>query len=301
MDAAVPLLGSNRSPQWSPDGRRLAFVTESERTEGKDGRVNVRDLRTGEQRELATNLQARFMGNWSPDGRSLLVGGDDGRDEPHFWKVDVDSEDATPLVPVPDAYEWWGGWTWADWSPDGGSLLYSVMNDGTGQSLLIRRDLGSGAEEELYRDSVSLRRPFDLSPDGHQLAFVFMDSLYADMPGGIAVLDLDTGTTRRLVTFGDSLAEWEVSLQWTPDGEQVLYSEIVRSGEEQNEWHSNVSRVPARGGDPELLWSFAEGKFAGAFDLSPDGRQIALTTFTQENEIRVMENLVEALKKTEGR
>jgi Tol biopolymer transport system component len=301
LDAAVPLLGSNRWPRWSPDGRHLAFVTESQVTEGKYGSINVRDLRTGQQRELATDLKAMFMGDWSPDGRSLLVSGDDGRDEPHFWRVDVNSGDATPLVPVPDAYEWWGGWTWADWSPDGGSLLYSVMNDGTGQSLLIRRDLGSGAEEEIYRDSVILRRPFELSPDGHQVAFVFMDSLYADAPGGIAVLDLDTRDTRRLVTFGDSLGEWEVSLQWTPDAEEILYSQVVQEGGKENGRHTTVSRVPAAGGDPELLWTFAEGRFAGGFHLSPNGRQIALFTFTQETEIGVMENLVEALKETEGR
>jgi Tol biopolymer transport system component len=299
--AAMPLLGSNRSPQWSPDGRRLAFVSESEVTEGKYGRINIRDLTTGEQDEVATDLQARFILNWSPDGRSLLVSGDDGRDEPHFWKVDANSGDATPLLPVPDAYEWWGGWTWAAWSPDGGSLLYSVMNDGEGRSRLIRRDLASGGEEELYRDSVILRRPFELSPDGHQVAFVFMDSLNAEMPGGIATLDLDTGASRRLVAFGDSLAEWEVSIHWAPDGEDILYSEIVQGAEQEAGWHTNVLRVPAAGGEPELLWTFAEGKFSGGFELSPDGSRVALTTFTQERGIWVMEGLRDVLRSWEER
>jgi Tol biopolymer transport system component len=292
LDAATPLLGSNRNPQWSPDGQRLAFVRESELTEGKYGRINIRNLATGEQQEVATHLRARILGDWSPDGRSLLVPGDDGTDAPHFWEVDVATGEGTPLVPIPDANEWWGGWTWADWSPDGDTILYSVMNDGTGRGRLVRRDLRSGEEEELYRDSVLVRRPFELSPDGRQVAFVFMDSLNADWPGGIALLDLDSGATRRLVTFGDSLGEWEVSLQWTPDGEDILYSEII-AGEAL---HTNVSRVRATGGDPEYLWTFGEGKFAGYFDLSPDGSQIALTTYTQEAEIWVMENLVAVLK-----
>jgi Tol biopolymer transport system component len=50
LDAAKPLLGSNRHPHWSPDGEFLAFVTESALTEGKSGRLNIRHLATGEQR-----------------------------------------------------------------------------------------------------------------------------------------------------------------------------------------------------------------------------------------------------------
>jgi Tol biopolymer transport system component len=293
LNAATPLLGSNRGPQWSPDGRYLAFTTESELTEGKYGRINVRDLTTGEQREVATHIRARDLSNWSPDAGSLLVGGDDGRGEPHFWKVEVSSGEGTPLLPVPDAYEWWGGWTWADWSPDGEGILYSVLNDGAGQGRLARRDLVSGEEEELYRDSLLIRRPFELSPDGREVAFVFHDSLNADGPGGLAILDLDTGERRRIVTFADSVTGWEVSLQWTPDGTNILYSVIVRD----EEWHTNVCRVAASGGDPEHLWTFAEGKFGGWFEVSPDGRQIALTTYTQENEIWVMDNLREVLER----
>jgi Tol biopolymer transport system component len=171
------------------------------------------------------------------------------------------------------------------------------MNDGAARARLVRRDLHSGAEEELYRDSVTLRRPFELSPDGRHAAFVFMDSLDAEGPGGLAVLDLDTGATRRLVTFGDSLGEWGVSLHWTPDGEEILYSEIIGG----DTWHTNVSRVRATGGDPEYLWTFGEGKWGGWFELSPDASQIALTTFTQENEIWVMENLREVLGNNTGR
>jgi hypothetical protein len=121
-----------------------------------------------------------------------------------------------------------------------------------------------------------------------------MDSLDAEMPGGIAILDLETGEVRRLITFGDSLGEWEVCLQWTPEGENLLYSEIL-GGEEADQWRTRVSRIKVTGGEPEPLWTFAEGKWGGWFEVSPDGTQVALTTFTQEDEIWVMEGLIEAL------
>jgi Tol biopolymer transport system component len=299
VDAARPVLGSNRGARWSPDGLRLAFVTESSLTEGKWGRINIRDLETGEQREVASWLRARRMFGWSPDGKSVLLAGDHGRDHLHWWKVDVSSGEGTPLLPAPNTDHWWGGWTWADWSPDGKALIYSTLSDTDRQGRLMRRDLASGKEEELYRDSLLMRRPFELSPDRRKVAFVFMDSLKAEMPGGIAALDLDTGIARRLVRFGDSLGEWEVCLQWIPGSETILYSEIL-GGEETEEWRTRVSRINAAGGDPEPLWTFGEGKWGGWFDLSPDGQQIVLTTYTQEEQVWVMENLKEVLLEKAG-
>jgi Tol biopolymer transport system component len=233
------------------------------------------------------------VGEWSPDGRSLLLAGDDGDSELGFWTVDVSAGQASPVAPVPGADSWQGGWTATGWSRDGRAILYSTMDDGTGRSRLVRRDTGSGEEEELYRDSLVIRRPLALSPDGHQVAFVFMDSVDAEGPAGLAALDLGSGTTRRLVTFDDSLSGWELSLQWTPDGKSLLYSRSEQGGDE---WRTKVWRVATGGGDPEYLWAFGEDKWGGWFRLSPDGHQIALTTYTQDTEVWVMENLKEVLQ-----
>jgi Tol biopolymer transport system component len=80
-------------------------------------------------------------------------------------------------------------------------------------------------------------------------------------------------------------------VQWTPDGKYVLYGEIVHG----DEWRTVVWRVAAGGGEPEYLWTAGQGKYGSWFELSPDARQIALTTYTQETEIWVMENLREVL------
>ena len=41
----------------------------------------------------------------------------------------------------------------------------------------------------------------------------------------------------------------------------------------------------------------SQGRHGSWFELSPDGQQIALTTYTQETEIWVMENLKEVLER----
>ena len=82
-------------------------------------------------------------------------------------------------------------------------------------------------------------------------------------------------------------------MQWAPDGGHVLYATPEINDATDVWW------VAAGGGEPEKLWTFAEGKFAGGFTVSPDGRQIALTVYSQEYEIRVMENLREVLEQQE--
>jgi Tol biopolymer transport system component len=295
MAAATPLLGSNRHAQWSPDGQYLAFVTESELTEGKAGRLNVRHLPTGEQRELVPHLRVRFVGDWSPDGRTVLViGADDTQEDPRYrvgiYAVDVSNGETTPLLPLQGRQD-----AWAEWSLDGESILYSLVSRDSARApaaRIMRRHLNSGEEWELYRDSLINPR-VELSSDGRQLVFAFEDSVSAVTRGGLAILDIERGVARRIVTHGDSVNGEPGSVQWTPDNRYVLYAEIVHG----DEWRTNVWRVAAAGGAPEYLWTAGEGKYGSWFELSPDGRRIALTTYTQENEIWVMENLKEVLER----
>jgi Tol biopolymer transport system component len=294
LDHATPLLGSNRNPHWSPDGGYLAFVTESELTEGKWGRLNIRHLATGDQRELATHLRVRRVWDWSPDGRSILVlAWDETRDDPEYrgavYAVDVSSGETTALVDFPEAA---GSGMSAVWSADGRAIIYAVNSESIRQGRLVRRELASGDERELYRDSLLDPEPLEFSPDERHLVFAIDDSLNAVGGGGLGILNLESGAAGRIVASGDFNIGEPRSVAWTPDGRYVLYSEIVH----EDEWRTHVWRVAARGGEPEHLWTMAQGKYGGWFELSPDHRQIALTTYTQETEIWVMENLKEVLE-----
>ncbi len=298
LESATPLLGSNRNPQWSPDGQYLAFVTESDLTEGKLGGLNIRHLPTGKQREVATHLGVRYLEDWSPDGRSILVfAWDETEKSPAYdgalYAVDVATGEATRVLEYPTVIEWPRG-SWANWSRNGDAIIYSLRSDRARHGRLVRRDLGSGEERELYRDSLLVPRPLERSHDGRQLLFAVQDSLNAIPIGGLAVLDLESGAARRIVASWDSTSHPELSAQWTPDGEYVLFTQPM--GLEKDS-RTEVFRVPAGGGEREHLWTFGEGKWGSWIELSPDGKQIALTTYTQENEVWVMEGLREVLER----
>jgi Tol biopolymer transport system component len=292
LDEAKPLLGSNRSPHWSPDGKYLAFVTESAETEGKSGRLNVNDLATGEQREIVPHVRVRFVGDWSPDGRGILIlGSDQTQEDPlnrvAIYAIDVTSAEVTPLLPLGERQQ-----ARAEWSPDGEAIFYSlVSSDSVPRARVMRLDLASGLTEELYRDSLMIDLPMEVSPDGRQIVIGFADSIDAIGGGGLSILDIENGIARQIVAHGDSVNGEPGSVQWTPDGRYIVYAEMMHG----DAWRTLIWRVNAKGGEPEYLWKASEGKYGSWFELSPDGTQIALTTYTQENEVWVMENLREVL------
>ena len=298
LEAAIPLLGSIRGPTWSPDGEHLAFVAEPQHPVSKRGRLHIRNLSTGEERELAAHLSVRRTAGWSRDGlRVAVVALDETRDDPEYegglYAVDVVNGAATLIMDNRDASVWPDGLQ-AVWPEDGNSIIYLAYDDDARDGRIVARELLSGSERELYRDSL-LTEVIDLTPDGRRLVLGLRKRAPLETEGDavstdLVALDLEEGSTRVLATV-DRPAR-VTGTQWSPNGQYVMYAQ--RLGEDESR-RTEVLRVGASGGEPEHLWTTGRGKYGSWFQLSPDGRQIALTTYTQETEIWVMENLKEVL------
>jgi dipeptidyl aminopeptidase/acylaminoacyl peptidase len=60
--------GGDRQPRWSPDGRRLAFVSSRD---DEQGQIYLIDIAGGEAQQLTNALNGASDPAWSPDGRRI--------------------------------------------------------------------------------------------------------------------------------------------------------------------------------------------------------------------------------------
>ncbi len=129
---------------------------------------------------------------------------------------------------------------------------------------------------------------FAVSPDGSRLVFALRGAeggynRAIHSGGRLLIMDLDDGDIQEFHQIPEQGRVW--SLQWTPDGNHVLYTK----GEDDG---TAVWRVPVTGGTAERTWTFEDNHFNAWANLSPDGRQVAYTTYHQEFEVWVMENFL---------
>ena len=197
LTQASPIL----SPSWSPDGRKLAYVS----FEGGRPRIYSHVLATGERTELASFPGLNSAPAWSPDGSRLaLVLSKDGNPEVYILDVAsrrlrrITSNSAIDTEPA--------------WSPDGEWLVFT--SDRPGRPQIYRVPAGGGREERLtFEGTYNARATY--SPDGKQLALVHGNK------GAfrIAVLDLGNGALR--VLTNTTLDE---SPSFAPNGSMILYA-----------------------------------------------------------------------------
>ena len=172
--------GASESPDWSPDGRWLAW-----RTVPPPFSLVVRDTVSGDERALSSVINVGPGPRWSPDGRSLLVRAGEGPTR-GLYIVDVQSGTLRgPFLntrPIGDT---------------SGILAVERRFSWTSRSGVSLLDFQSGSEKRVYTppSGWSHGRGLALSPDGKKLAAV----LIKDGTFVISVMSLGTQVTREIL------------------------------------------------------------------------------------------------------
>ena len=274
-EASESWLGSNMDLQWSRDGEYLVYCSEKTLPAGPGHpvrRIRIRNIRTGEDRELAGHLDIKEP-RWSPDGRAILVVGlDTDNQQEGIHQIEFPTGRVSLLVKSSPGEEGIGE---AYWSGDGKAVIYS--KGGT----IVVRDLETRREKELFKHlDIHSYSYMAVSPDGRHLALGTRAS--KSNQSKLLILPVEGGTARELVKLEGEQYLFGC-LTWTPDGKYLLFT--VEEGKDSY----SLCRIRTDGGGVEKLLQ-SKDLFSG-LSVHPDGKRIALSTLTQEDEIWVMENL----------
>jgi len=269
-------VGSNFAPDWSPDGKYLAYVSRSTSRPGSPT-LCIRSVETGEERELSPKMKPLgYNIRWSPDGNSILVRGYDTQGRSGVHTIDLQTGDV--IAKIPGAY-------WADWSRDGKAIFYATNDPKRKARPLIVRNLETGRDKELFFGFAGLS--LAVSPDGRWLAFSAVapdaEKGWTAWTATLKIMPATGGESRALLRL--KRPEDFASIAWTPDGRQLLF--VRRSLEERK---FELWRIRAEGGEPQRI-GLTVGSMS-QISVHPDGRRIAYNAGDWKTEVWMMENFL---------
>jgi TolB protein len=203
LDSARPVM----SPSWSPDGKKLAYVS----FESDQPRIFIQEIATGERELIASFPGINGAPAFSPDGRRLAMTlSKDGNPEIYVMELQTRRlRRITRNVAID---------TEPSWSPDGQSLVFT--SDRGGKPQIYRTAVEEGRPERITFEGSYNARPV-YSPDGTKLALVHRD----EGRYRIGLLDLENGALQVLTE-----SDLDESPSFAPNGSMILYATTDGAG-----------------------------------------------------------------------
>jgi dipeptidyl aminopeptidase/acylaminoacyl peptidase len=289
--------GRDTGPRWSPDGRRVAFLSD------RDGerQVWVIGVDGGEAQRLTSGTLSPSELAWSPDGRWLAFVGkpDSGprgesdvrvitrlrykQDGEGLWDGRYKQVFVVPASGGPVRQVTWGDYDHGApaWSPDGSCLAYVANPDPDADRTNVTDvwviPLGGGTPRRITRSLGPVQAPV-WSPDGARIAYVGHDNACWGATNWAVWVVPATGGEPRCLTreFDRSVGHHLLSdlrahppagaVTWSPDGGRVYFM----AGQGGN---TQIASVSASGG-PVRWETEGEHELIG-FSMDRSARRVA--------------------------
>lgn len=233
----------DRSPMFSPDGKRLAFIRST--IAGVSNDIYVMSISGGNPKRLTFDHRP-IMGSpaWTADGREIIFSSDRGA-ATGLWRISSTGCIPTPVAgPVGEA-------VWPSIPTNGKHTL--VYQQGVFKSNIWRLDLRDPGRHErppvpIVSEKGDKMRP-ELSPDGKKIAFESNRLGFWDL----WTCEIGKGDCDQITSLHGTAGR----ARWSPDGRYIAF-------EFHPNEHSEIYIVELPGGVPHLLPTIP-----GADNLSP--------------------------------
>ncbi len=242
-------------PSWSPDGTRIAFVSDRD---GRDIEIYTMNTDGSDPIRLTYNPGTDIYPNWSPDGRKIVfVTNRDGNGE--IYTMNADGSDQTRLTDNPAADGM------PAWSPDGSKIVFASSRDGNREIYIMNAD---GSDQERLTDDPARDVSPSWSPEGSKIIF---GRRQGRNQGNIYLMNADGSGLKKLTDDADQA----LSPVWSPDGRKIIF-QSRRDGN----WEIYTMN-PDGTGQTRLTDNAVED---GSAAWSPDSRRIVFVSNRDFNE-----------------
>jgi len=201
MMSAEPLM----SPAWSPDGKKLAYVS----FESKRSRIYIQQVFTGKRTMVSGFKGINGAPAWSPDGNKLaLTLSKDGN--PEIYILDLITNKFTRLTHKSSID------TEPNWTRDGQSVIFTSNRGGKPQIYKVKI---SGGEPTRVTYEGNYNASASFTPNGKYMVLVHRASDIFH----IAIQDMDKGVLQSLTE-----TRLDESPSIAPNGSMIIYATLSR-------------------------------------------------------------------------
>lgn len=190
------------SPAWSPDGRKIAYVS----FESGNSNIYIQDITTGSRQLVSSHKGINGAPSWSPDGRKLAIAlsyvGN-----PEIFVMDLGSHQETRLTNSLSID------TEPVWAPDGQSIYFT--SDRSGRPQIYQVPASGGTPQRISFQGQNNAKA-SVSYDGKQIAMVQGNgNVYR-----IVILDRGLGGQVRFISPGPI----DDAVSFAPNASMLLYA-----------------------------------------------------------------------------